>query len=679
MQKVTKEELYENKRRIERLVKQEYLGIDFKHIKHNPLVENRSKWDAENPLHHFLNIARQPDYHWLATKVIFNVNMVPFQGMIMKQLWTHAFPMLIGGRGSSKSWCLAVYLMLRMFFEQGSKVVVVGGAFRQAKTVFEYCETIWQNAPVLRHMCQGLFKQGPSRDVDRCTFRLGDSVAIFLPLGSGDKIRSARANVIIAEEFHVIPMDIYENVVQGFGATSMDPVNNVMNEAYKRVLQKMELWTLETATSFAKIEKSNQSIISGTAYYSFNHFCIYWKKYNAIIESRGDVNTLAQHGAEGLDYRDFVIIRLPAELLPTGFMDKKNIARSKATMEIGLYDMEYGAIFTGDSAGFFPRSLIERCIVKSHEENFFHAVIRGYHNGKYIMAVDPASEEDNFSIVILELHENHRRVVYCWTTNRTEHQERVKHKDTKEQDFYAFCARKIRDLMKIFPTEHIAMDAQGGGRRIAEALHDDDKMEPGEQLIWEILPDHPCSDGKERPSDDKHGLHILEMVEFARSEYVSEANHGLKKDMADGILLFPPIDAVEIALHTDTSQSYDTLESCTWEIVELVDELTTITHTQTPATKRDHWDTPEIKKAGGKKGRLRKDRYSALLMANMAARRFKYADEIVYQPVSGGFTRDIASRPNRNSNQQPGYIGPAWVINQSSVYAKFGVVSKTGV
>jgi hypothetical protein len=66
-------------------------------------------------------------------------------------------------------------------------------------------------------------------------------------------------------------------------------------------------------------------------------------------------------------------------------------------------------------------------------------------------------------------------------------------------------------------------------------------------------------------------------------------------------------------------------------------------------------------------------------MANMAARRFKYADEIVYQPVSGGFTRDIASRPNRNSNQQPGYIGPAWVTNQSSVYAKFGVVSKTGV
>jgi hypothetical protein len=118
------------------------------------------------------------------------------------------------------------------------------------------------------------------------------------------------------------------------------------------------------------------------------------------------VNTLAQHGAEGLDYRDFVIIRLPAELLPTGFMDKKNIARSKATMEIGLYDMEYGAIFTGDSSGFFPRSLIERCIVKSHEENFFHAVIKGYHNGKYIMAVDPASEEDNFSIVILELHEN---------------------------------------------------------------------------------------------------------------------------------------------------------------------------------------------------------------------------------------------------------------------------------
>ena len=41
--------------------------------------------------------------------------------------------------------------------------------------------------------------------------------------------------------------------------------------------------------------------------------------------------------------------------------------------------------------------------------------------------------------------------------------------------------------------------------------------------------------------------------------------------------------------------------------------------TQT-ATCRERWDTPEVKTGAGGKSRLRKDRYSSLLMANMSAR-----------------------------------------------------------
>ena len=91
---------------------------------------------------------------------------------------------------------------------------------------------------------------------------------------------------------------------------------------------------------------------------------------------------------------------------------------------------------------------------------------------KYVFGIDPASEVDNFSIVVLELHKGHRRIVHCWTTNRGEHKEKVKKGYSKETDFYSYCVRKIRDLMKLFPCAHIALDAQGGGIAVMEGMHD---------------------------------------------------------------------------------------------------------------------------------------------------------------------------------------------------------------
>jgi hypothetical protein len=60
--------------------------------------------------------------------------------------------MLIAARGASKSFLLAVYAILKGLICQGVKIIVVGAAFRQAKVIFEYCENIWYNAPVLRDL-----------------------------------------------------------------------------------------------------------------------------------------------------------------------------------------------------------------------------------------------------------------------------------------------------------------------------------------------------------------------------------------------------------------------------------------------------------------------------------------------------------------------------------------------
>ena len=612
----------------------------------------------------------RPEYLSFLTHHVLNIQLLPSQSLVLNEIWERKFPMLIASRGFGKSFMLSLYAILRALILPQRKIVIVGAAFRQSKVLFEYMETIWRNSPMLRDICDG--DSGPRRDTDRCTLRLNESTVTCLPLGDGQKIRGQRANDIIADEFASIPREIFENVVAGFAAVSSNPVENVKRVAAE---QKAKELGIDIEDEEKEVKKANQIVLSGTAYYDFNHFATYWKKWKSIIKSRGELSKLreifGEDPPENFDWSQYSIIRVPYELLPKGFMDADQVARSKATVHTGIYQMEYGACFTRDSQGFFKRSLIESCVVnpdnnirdKDGNEIHFEAVLKGEKDRKYIFGVDPASEVDNFSIVVLEANPNHRRIVHCWTTTRSEHKEKVKKGYSSESDFYAYCARKIRDLMKIFPCIHIAMDAQGGGVAVMESLHDKDKIQEGEIAIWPTI-----DENKEKDTDDERGLHILEMCQFAKYDWLAEANHGMRKDFEDKVLLFPFFDPLSLTLseHDDTMKSrmFDTLEECVLDIEELKDELSMIQMTQT-ASGRDRWDTPEVVIGTGRKSKMRKDRYSALLMANMSARIIQRTPEQSEYQFYGGF----ATGGHKNKTDDKMYNGPSWFAdNMKDVY-----------
>lgn len=605
----------------------------------------------------------RPEYFSFVCKHIFNIEISPTQALILCDMWNRKFPMLVGSRGFGKSFLLSLYCMLRIFFLPERKVVVVGAAFRQSKVLYEYAEGIWRNASVLRDLCDQ--SSGCTRDVDRCTVRINRGIITFLPLGDGQKIRGQRANDIVADEFASIPRDIFENVVAGFAAVSSSPIEKVKARAREKRAKELGI-SLEAVVDNSEFYRSNQIILSGTAYYDFNHFAEYWKKYHAIVRSRGEYNKLSEifrgEVPEDFNWRDYAVYRIPVELLPPGFMDEGQISRSKATVHAGIYQMEYGACFSTDSKGFFKRSLIESCvcsenkpIILSSGEVFFEASTRGNPNKQYVIGVDPASEVDNFSIVVLEINEDHRRVVYAWTTTRDRHREAVKANMTEDNDFYGYCARKIRNLMKIFPTIEIAMDPMGGGIAVMESLHDKDKLKDKEISIWpKIIED------KTGPTDDEPGLHIINVCNFSSAIWLAEANHSLRKDMEDKALIFPFFDTATLGLSLEEDKKLnrltDTLEDCVIEIEQLKDELALIVISQSQ-NGRERWDTPDTK--SGKKNKLRKDRYSALLMANDAARRLniervsiKY-DEDYYKNV--GFAQRHVGERGKDY-----YSGPQW-------------------
>lgn len=974
----------------------------------NPFF-NRSKADIERPDLHLLRIISDPDYFGFTCKHVLGLTMAPFQLAVLKELWARPFPMLIGSRGCSKSFTLGVYAVLRALLSQGSKVVIVGTAFRQSKAVFEYAERIWNSSPVLRELVGAGPRKapnGPHRETDRWLLRLGESTISALPLGTGESIRGQRACVggdtlildgsrglleigdyeypspvhdgrglyeypagylktgvipayevvcegglsfvcseihktllagggktfafpkegdflsfapaawpsglpehhaedeafvmgflsstqkkkirwsrpslcvkgqghralasrvasacpgaicrhdeesgsvsvlsqafydrvvpplrrpkaagvpvkirsggkagllaylrglfynasrsrkrvtlsgvsaptarhvqavlasfgvlgrikknyqfgkakislschgkdagnlarlldgeeikrprkrikvlsvrrvgdrhlydfcmpsshsfwgqglcqhnthLLVDEFSTVNPDVYEVVIKGFAAVSASPV-----ERMRQVSRFNSLKASGMLGEGARLDLGcNQTVLSGTAYYTFNHFYRYWRRYKTIIESGGDPKKLLEAFAgeeppEGLDHRDFCVIRLPVELIPSGFMDEKTIASARATMHSGNYALEYSAVFSADSAGFYKRSVIERCVSGRDRDPIYHAscpggavsfsaALKGAPGRKYAMGVDPAIEVDNFAIVLLEIWPDHRRIVHCWTTRKRAFMEAVKAGRTHERDFYRFAARKIRLLHRLFPCSLIAVDGQGGGGGILQALQDPTYLSQEDLLAGDraLLP--IIEEDEEKPTDDMPGEHIVHVVEFSRSDWVSEANNGMRLDFEDRCLLFPAMDEAEMALALAEDKEagrgigghsgvYDTLEDCVLEIEELKDELATIVHTQTGTSGRDKWDTPEIKLPGGRKGRQRKDRYSALLMANAQARAMARAPAPLAYEGMGRVARGISKK---DVGGGPGYVGPAWFTDKvNGLGAAYGAVAK---
>lgn len=656
----------------------------------NPMLDIDQEY-IDNPGLLELKIMRDPNFLGFAAKILLDIDLMPFQCAILQELWIRPFPMLIMSRGGGKSFLLAVYATLKCILVPGTKIVGVGAAFRQSKVIFEYMEKIWTNAPVLRSVCNS--SSGPYKNMDRCIMQINDSVATFIPIGDGSKIRGLRADTIIADEFASISPSIYETVIRGFAAVSAKPLDGVKAYARKQSMKKRGVWNKEEEKVFQSI-KSNQCVITGTADYDFMHYADYWKKYMVFIRSEGKLDKQVQLPSgetktlrdyfpdgieEGFDYRDYSVMRIPYSLIPKGYMDDKVVAAAKSNTHKAIYDKEYGAVFPSDSDGFFRRSLIESCVtskenpikLSSGQGVWFDAMLTGVPNMEYVYGIDPAAENDNLTIVILEMHADHTRIVYGWSTNIRDFQKRKKAGMVEDHDYYGFCARKVRNLMKVFPTSNIAMDAQGGGRAILEAFHDPDRLQDGEHFLWPT--NKVLSPDKELPTDIEAGLHIIHMCQFANTDFTYMANHGTKKDFESKTLLFPRFDPVtlEISAHKDeeTAQKlgvrslYDTLEDCVMEIEDLKDELCTIVMTRTSQSSqaRDRWDTPETTNSEGKKGRMRKDRYSALIMANFIARSIQRAPADIGYGVIGGLAHQIAAKKNlENRKRNDLYSGPDW-------------------
>jgi len=250
--------------------------------------------------------------------------------------------------------------------------------------------------------------------------------------------------------------------------------------------------------------------------------------------------------------------------------------------------------------------------------------MRGKADAEYVIGIDPASESDNLGIVVLEVYKSHKRIVACYTMNRKTFEKDKADSKTIDKRFYEYAAKRIRKICDTYGNViQIGIDAEGGGREIRDELLS--LVNP----IYEVV-----EIGNIKDTDIKQGPHILKLINFQDYQWVSSANHTLKRDMENKNLLFPKYDPYAILAEEELDSKKggffkfqkvkvnegetveDSIDYIYDEIELMKRELTSIVRTES-ATGRERWGLPTKKSTESAESRsFKKDRYSALLIAN---------------------------------------------------------------
>lgn len=566
-----------------------YRGLPPPDMLFNPLIDIRKEHKEKDELTEFYKLSNEYCSPEFGIKYLLNLNLFPFQMATIRAILKHKFPMIIFTRGGGKTFLLAVYSIYHAIMFPGSKIVLVSASFRQSKYIFDEVERIYKSSPLLR----AISDRPPTREPDRCKYKVNDSTITALPLGTGSKIRGERGHVILADEFNSIPIDTFDIVVRGFAAVQADP----WRKAREMTIKRMEIQNMQDgipddkAMSEFMLADGNKLILSGTAGFKNGTLYKLYSQYSRIIGNKvlgnaaeySDIFEEELDEQHKIDYRDYCILKFTYKDLPCDLMETKMIDNARATMPKILFNSEYMCKFADDTFGFFKmRDIIN---ATANFKDGFTILTRGSPNRQFVLGVDVARFVDRFAICVVELG-SPNKVRYVWTSQGQK---------------YSHSAKQVRNIMKKFNVVGIAIDAGGGGTAIEEVLNSSDVMGDGEEKLYRF---------DDESIDAQKGSKMLYMFDF-HTNWIEEANALLQKNLEDRVIMFPSSARNEFSNDVDDA---------IFEINEMKRELVAIEVSHTKTGKK-HFDLspPDLKK--GETNVKHKDRYSALLLANFLASR----------------------------------------------------------
>lgn len=326
----------------------------------------------------------------LTTELISGVKLAPYQEITLKGMFNRNFNMCVWGRGCGKTFIAAVYCFLQCIFEPETKILIAGPTFRTSRFIFNNIEKFVesQGAELLAQAFGHKTKRNDAHE-----WKINNGTITAIPL-SGEKIRGFRANVLVLDEFLLLPEETIKTVLMPFLVAPQNMKERLEIRETEDDLIKKGHMKEEDRMVF---ENKAKMIALSSASFTFENLYKTYKEWLAKIYSKesGDAS--------------YFISQMGYEALPKEMIDKTIIEEAQSGGQShSSFLREYCAQFTDGSDSYFSARKMHDCTIPDGQTPT--SKIIGKSGEKYILGIDPSfsnsPSSDYFAMSVLELDED---------------------------------------------------------------------------------------------------------------------------------------------------------------------------------------------------------------------------------------------------------------------------------
>ena len=336
----------------------------------------------------------------ITTELISGIKLAPFQEITLKAFFNRNFSMCVWGRGCGKTFIAAIYCFLQCIFEPRTKILIAGPTFRTARFIFNNLETIVESKGA-KLLAQAFGAR--SKRNDQYEWKINGGSITAIPL-SGEKIRGFRANILVLDEFLLLPEEIIRNVLMPFLVAPQDIAERIkIREMEDELIKKGKMKESQKMV----FENNSKMIALSSASYTFENLYKVYKEWSERINSK-DVGE-----------SKYFISQMGYESLPKEMIDSTIIEEAQSdSSSLSSFQREYCAQFTDGSDSYFSAKKMHECTIPNGEEPSMKII--GTSGSRYILGIDPSFSNsptsDYFAMSVMEIDDESKQgtLVHCY-------------------------------------------------------------------------------------------------------------------------------------------------------------------------------------------------------------------------------------------------------------------------
>ncbi len=323
----------------------------------------------------------------LSTELISGIKLAPYQEIVLKGMMNRNFSMNVWGRGAGKSFIASVFCFLQCVFEPNTKILIAGPTFRTSRFIFNYLEKIVDSKGA--ELLAQAFGAKVRRN-DQYEWQINGGSITAIPL-NGEKIRGFRANVLLLDEYLLLPEETIKTVLMPF---LVAPQNMKERIQIRELEDKLIGQGMMKEEDRIKFENNSKMIALSSASYTFENLYKTYQEWTSKIYSNEPSES------------SYFISQMSWDSIPEHMMDKTIIEEAQnGGASHSSFQREYCAQFTDGSDSYFSAKKMYECTIPDGQEPTI--LIKGDTSSKYVLAIDPSfsnsPSSDFFAMAVFEL------------------------------------------------------------------------------------------------------------------------------------------------------------------------------------------------------------------------------------------------------------------------------------